>query len=295
MEKKRSKLEKRIEQSYMNATEIVSLLQKYDFEIFITNTIDQLDSIFSDKKLNQLPILSAIILTKVNEILSKIQNKKDKTNLKYILSDLFESYFRGLNDNSIPTNILEEVIKELRTTCQLAGYEYNELERLLNLEKHIALRPISPSKQNRNLYYDWHGKDYELDELSRDLYDKRIILSVKEFKKIFKQIEEPFSFRCNSEKKSELLLIFQILKMECLITPKGLSGHFAPLVKYAVDNDGIFLFKKAPNKIHELMKRNKAKYYELKGKYTNMIEQTVCETLGQLRVNGHYPPKKQII
>ncbi len=266
------KLYKIIKTKYYNYEEIIQLLKKYHLEQIINKSINAVESKLDKKEFQSIPNISGILLTNVNSLMGEISNPEDKTKIEYILSDLFQDYFNIISTQEDGKTILSEIQDNLKIACEIGGFDYNELSRFLDLEKSKILTP----KLNQNfLHYNWNGEDYELDELSRDLYAMKVIFSVKEFKKLFKPISKNLIIKCNPEKKEFLLILFQVLKDRKIITPKGSSGHFAPIVKYCVDNEGYFLYKKAANKIHYQIKKNADKYNRIKELVVKLIANNI--------------------
>lgn len=266
-------IEKIILDKYANANELIPLIKEFKLIDIINNAIKQIDIKFKNGQIDNLPRLSGIILNDINSHLSGINDLEKKRKIEYLLGDIFHDFLIEIEKSKDAQNILKEIQLNMKEACEYRGYNYEILSSYLNLEKHQILLPKPVQKL---IYYDWNGKNEELDELSKDIYDMEIILSTKEFKRMFKPIQGHLSVHCNIDHYEKLLILFQIFKKFHLITPKGNSGHFAPLVQYAVDKDGDFLIKKSANKEHEKLKRNKAKY----GQLWNKLEKTVRANAG---------------
>jgi hypothetical protein len=263
---------------YENSNEILELLSKFELENIISNAIEKIEMKIKIKDFEELPKISGIIL---NEINSKIKNVKDDTEkrkLEYFLSDLFQDYIEQINKLPDSQKILYDLISNIRTACEYNGYNYTELNNLLSLEKQTSVI----KKHTNEFYYEWLGEDYELDEITRELLDKKYIYSIREFKKLFKPHTGNLYIKFNKIYKDELIVFLQILKEEKLIKPrgKGNSGHFTPFVKYAIDNENKFIIEKNINKEHERIKKNKEKYPLIKEKML-------------LLVKGNLNPKRQ--
>lgn len=267
-----SKLQKIIQDKYFDHAEIIKLIKKYRLEQIINKSIQTVESRLENHDFDNIPNISGILLTNVNSLVGQITESSDKIKIKYVLGDLFQDYLNIISSQKEGKAILQKIQENLITACEIGNHDYSDLIKYLGLEKSKILIP----NLNPNLiYYEWYGKDYELDELSKDLYDMKIIYSVKEFKKLFKPITKNLIVRCNPEKRDILFVLFQLLKDQELIKPQGISGHFAPIVRYCMDNEESFLFKKAANKFHDILKRKKDKYLKIKDLVLNIINNNI--------------------
>jgi len=276
-----SKIERLIAKEYQDPQDLIELIRKYDFEKFLNGFLDEFEISISNSNDQRLSDIASLLLTRTNENLKGI-SLDEKRKLEFLLSDIFQSLMKTIQSSEI----LSKIQGALLDTCNLMGYDYNTLEQMLGLKKQMLLKPKISNMENFP-YYKWKGIDYEKDELIRFLKEKGLIYSVKEFRKIFAPISEHFKFHGNKEAEADFIIIFDILKEQNLIQPKVLSGHYTPLVRYGVDNEGEFLFKNAPNRIHEYAKRDMAGYTLLKGKYTEKINKIAQKTLSQRVVNDH--------
>ncbi|MBL7729797.1 MAG: hypothetical protein JNM88_01355 [Chitinophagaceae bacterium] len=284
-------IEKKILEKYENAGKLIELVREYDLENVINKAIQQIESKIRNKKTQDLPRLSGIILNDINSLISKINDPGKKKQIEYLLSDIFQEYLKKISEEENSQTILSEIQEGIRTACDYSGYDYDKLSAYLNIEKQQVLLP---RKNRRDIYYDWNGEVHELDELARHIYDMKLILSVKEFKRLFSPVSGHLSLKCNQEYTDKLLVLFQILKERKLITPKGKgnSGHFTPFVQYSTDNEGNFLIEKSANKEHEKLKRNKAKYQKLREKMEGVVNGIVNKPIRQPRDNDRYPLQK---
>lgn len=273
-------IQKKIEEKYHNSVELIALLTEFQLEEILNKAILQIETKFQAENVSELPKLSGIILNEINSNLSKLSDPEKKKKLEYLLSDIFQGYLDQILERENSIEVLSEIQSNMVTACEYGGYDFKKLSSYFNIEKHQILLPKSSTKQ---IYYSWNGKLEELDELSKDLFNMKIILSVKEFKKLFKPISGSISVHCNKEKVDMLIILFQVLKERSLITPKGKgnSGHFAPFVQHSVDKDGFFLIQNSANKEHEKLKRNKARYQELKEKIENLVRRNVSKSMRQ--------------
>ncbi len=263
----KSLLEERLEEKYFDAEKYILILKKYKLEDFINRVI----KIVEDAK-NEEDIISMsnTVLTNINENIKDIKSSQDKKIIKYLLSHIFNDYIINLKAG-MSKAFLPSLIKNFKVTCELAGYNFEELIQLLKLDFYINLDIKQTEYLENKIYYQWNRKDYELDVFVKDLKDKKIINSVKDFKLLFKKQGSKY-YTINCEKNDELLLIFVVLYELKIISPKNTNGYLKPLFKYGVDNQGNFSFKKAPNKHHELMKRNRIKYDRDKEKIRTWIK-----------------------
>jgi hypothetical protein len=290
-----SKLEKKITESYSNADHLISLLRKIDLEKTINVAISKIEDALKTNDSNKIISISGIVLSSINSKLTYLNSDNEKKSIEYLLADIFQDYLDNIVHLQNGQDVLAQINENLKNTCELHAYDYSAMIKIFNIEKHIVLLP--KLKINKSLYYKWNGHLEELDELARDIFDKKWIYSVKEFKRLFKPIEGSLQVRCNKDKKDELLLLFQVLKEYGLIQPKGKnnSGHFTPFVNYAIDNEENYLFEKAINKHHNKMKRKMDEYEVLKGRIELIVVQNMDKTICRLRDNGHCPQKKSLI
>lgn len=262
-------LEQKIKEKYENPKQLLKLIRKHNAEDFLNNVF-QLVIEFTDKKSeNELVSLATVILTKLDDVLFSIENIEERKMLKYAITDIFKTDIQAVSKN-LSEKFIPNLISTLKTNSFLLNNNYQELESLLGLKRYEILK----SKRFSNAdapYYDWLGKEQELDELIRDLKDKDIIYSIIDFKKLFSEAEKTF-FTVNKDKVEDLVLVFSILKDLELIRPKLRSGYFSPLVHFALDQDKNILFTKPPNKIHYALKQKSRNYEELRENYEVWIQ-----------------------
>lgn len=265
--KMNSLLEKKLHEKYLDADKHIAIIRKYDFENYINNVFTIIDDLKNEKSEKDIISVSNSVLTQINEKLKQVKSETDKKTIKYLLSEIFNEYIKEL-DEKLSVNFMPSLIENLKRTSVLSNYDFSELEKLLRFDFYNTLKP---KKNNaKRIYYSWNAKQHQLDEFVRDIKDKKIILSIKEFKKLFQSSGNAF-YRGNKEKTDDLVIIFVILKEMKLISPKYTSGYFSPLFRYGIDNQNNFLFEKQPNKYHDLLKRNHQKYNTLKEKHTKWI------------------------
>lgn len=262
-------LEQKIKEKYENPTQLLKLIRKHDAEVFLNNVF-QLVIEFTDKKSeNELVSLATVILTKLDDVLFSIENIEERKMLKYAITDIFKADIQAVS-NDLSDDFIPSLISTLKTNSFLLNNNYKELESLLGLKRYDILKSKRFSSTEAP-YYDWLGKEQELDELIRDLKDKDIIHNITDFKKIFSEAEKTF-FTVNKDKMEDLVLIFSILKDLELIRPKLKSGYFSPLVHYALDEAKNILFAKPPHKIHYALKQKGRNYEELRTNYKAWIQ-----------------------
>jgi hypothetical protein len=267
-----SVLEKKIQEKYSQPDALLKLIRKHDSEVFLNNVF-KLISEFTDKKSeNELLSLASTILTKLNNVLFAIDDIEERKILKYAITDIFKTDIRSVSQN-LSEHFIPDLINTLKTSSFLLNNNYLELESLLGLKRFDILKTKRFTSVNTP-YYDWLGKEHELDELIRDIKDKGIIDGVKDFKKLFSISEKTF-FTVNSKKKEDLVLIFSILKEMNLIRSKNKSGYFSPLVHFALDNEKKVLFTKLPNKILYALKQKSRNYDEQRANYKSWIQSLI--------------------
>ncbi|CAL2083434.1 hypothetical protein [Tenacibaculum dicentrarchi] len=266
----KSLLEERLEEKYIDADKYILILKKYKLEYFINKVITTIEN---TKNEEDIVSISNTILTNVNENLKGIKSSNDKKTIKYLLSHIFNDYIINL-DKNMSKDFIPSLIQNFKRTCELSGYDFDELIQLLKLDFNINLDIKKVEKIENKIYYQWNKKDYELDTFVKDLKDRKIINSIKEFKSLFKK-KGNNHYTINCSKIDELLLIFVILYELKIISPKNTNGYLKPLFKYGIDNQGKFSFKKEPNKHHEILKRNRIKYNNDKEKISKWVKSII--------------------
>ena len=270
----KSVLEKKITANYANSKKLLKVIRKHDSEIFLNNVFQLIDEFTDQKSEKELLALASTILTKLNDVLLKIEDEDERKMVKYAITDIFKIDIRSVSKNLSP-NFIPSLISTLKTSSFLLNNNYKELESLLGLKRYDILKTERFTSTDAP-YYDWLGREHELDEFIRDLYDKKMIASVKDFRKLFTASEHAF-FIADKEQLDNLVLVFSILKEKKLILPKVLSGHFAPLVQYGLDNEEKVLFTKPPSKILYALKQKGRSYTEIRGKYESWINSIVSK------------------
>ncbi len=267
-----SVLKQKITANYADPEPLLSIIRKHDAETFLNNVF-QLITEFTDQKSEQeLLTLSSTILTKLNDVLLRIGDEEERRMIKYAITDIFKTDIRAVS-KKFSSSFIPSLISTLKTSSFLLNNNYKELESLLGLKRYDILKSKRFTSTDAP-YYDWLGREHELDELIRDIKDKKIISSIKDFKKLFVASEQAF-FNIDREKITDLVIIFSIFKDFGLIQPKKKSGYFAPLVHYGLDNDKNLLFTKPPNKILYALKQKGRWYNEIRENYELWIKSVV--------------------
>jgi len=285
----KSFLERKIkEKNYQNSDRLIKLVREIELESILSNSIKQIEQDIIDGNFDSLVVKSGFILTNINTRLGKLNDIEKKKDLEYLLSDLFVEYLKQVELLENGDQTLLKIQENLELACAIGGFNYQELSSLLRIEKATTtqqkkiLQQGEITLQNHEItlqreqkkfyYYDWNRDDtYSIDEFANSLYKKGVIYSVREFKRMFKTVTDKFSVRCNPDKKDLLLVIFDILKHSEIITPRGISGHFAPLNMYAVDDNNYILFEKDLNQVHRDLKRNECNYKKIKKKAEKIV------------------------
>lgn len=249
--------EKQIIEIFNEGDHIVSVIRKHHFEKELANSFSVIMKEIDRGEYSVLPNLVGSVLVTINDKL-RVINGEDKHILEQVSKILFEDPIHRLKQTKEGKECLSQCSYALEATCQYKGYDFQELNRMLELREFQVVRRNYTLKLP---YYDWQsGNLTELDGLTRDLKDKEIIDGVINFKKLFSPITtNNFKFTAKREKIDYLLILFSILKQMNLIKPKVLSGHFSPIEQFGLDN-GEKLFQKKPNKLMEKLKRDQARY-----------------------------------
>lgn len=278
-----SKLELIIHETYGNSDELIELVRKVDLEKALNIMLNKIEEALETGDINKIVSISGLLLSGINSKLGGHSNPEEKQKLEYLIADIFEKYLLIISNLPDGPNILTQVDENLKEACELANYDYKALSSIFNIQRHVILLP--QTKVRTRYHYEWLGLAYELDELIRDIADKKWIYSVKEMKRLFAPVSGNLQIRCNPDKKEELLILFHVLKEKRMITPKGKgnSGHFTPLCTYAVDNGGNFIYQKAVNKLHHRLKNNPNKYADILGKVESIVSENAYRSLKTMK------------
>lgn len=255
------KLVQYIKNKYVDADRIINVLKKYQVFKEIDALLYTIQSKILTEDAEVLTRNAGLLLTKVNPLLTKIESREDKRIIELFIVELIDPFIRKIIDSDQTGLKLNEIVKSLTLACELNGYNKNELFQLLGLERYDILKTV-----DRNDYwYAWNRKPFQLDSFAKHLRSKEILVSPwKVFTKLFEPSPNREQIHYFAHRGDLLLVLFAILSERKDITPKGTNGKFAPLNKYAVDVEGEKLFKVAPNKRIERIKRNPKKYDQLR-------------------------------
>ena len=267
-----SVLKQKITANYAEPELLLKVIRKHDAETFLNNVFQLITEFTDQKSENELLTLSSTILTKLNDVLLTIDNEEERKMIKYAITDIFKTDIRTVS-KKFSDSFIPSLISTLKTSSFLLNNNYKELESLLGLKRYDILKSKRFTSTNAP-YYDWLGREHELDEIIRDLKDKKIISSIKDFKKLFMASEQAF-FNVDKEKITDLVIIFSILNDLNLIQPRHKSGYFSPLVHFGLDNDKNLLFTKPPNKILYTVKQKGRRYDEIRENYEFWIKSVV--------------------
>jgi len=268
----KSILEQIITTNYTNPEMLLKVIRKHDSEVFLNNVFQLIKEFTDQKSENELLALASTILTKLNDVMLSIDNIEERKLVKYAITDIFKADIRAVSKN-LSRTFIPSLISTLKTSSFLLNNNYKELESLLGLKRYDILKTERFTSIEAP-YYDWLTQEYKLDEIIRDLIDKKIITSIKDFKKLFVANEHVF-YNASKEKIDDLVIIFSIFKDLKLIKPKVKSGYFAPLVQYGLDNDQNILFTKPPNKILYALKKKGPQYHKIRENYEVWIKNIV--------------------
>jgi hypothetical protein len=271
-----------IEKIFVNESEMVmSLLKRYHLSeiiekhvVFVSKKLEHLES----ENLN-IGSLSSLILDDVNKIIADVSDSMDKGNLEYIISDIYFHFLILYVKNSLRP--IEEIINDLDTslknTCELKGYEYSELRKLLRLERLVSFAVSIKSTgslltKTNVFYYDWKGLDYNLEDLGDNLVSEKVINSKKEFKQLFQEHNGELLVHFNRKYLDFVIILFDYLYEKGFITPKGRKGQFNPIKVYGVDFEEKVLIEKHSKHLKSTIKKNSSKYRQIKGKIEKWVE-----------------------
>ena len=242
---------KKLNQKYQNAEELAALLSKFQLYALILQAITIIERKIAVNALADVPKVVGVIFYDINTAFLKIEDRSNKKRIEYLLTDLLEAYLDCIFKHNNSMVVIQDIAEHIGITCEYLGYDFQKLSISIYFEKYAVLSPSVSS--GKCLYYEWLGETEALDDIAKDLYDQKYIYSVKEFKRMFKPIKGDLKVRFNREKLDEVIILFQSLKELELIKSRGKnnSGHFAPFIAYAVDNENLVFIKNAINKEHE--------------------------------------------
>ncbi|PHR43328.1 MAG: hypothetical protein COA32_16510 [Fluviicola sp.] len=251
-------LEKIIQKDFVNSDNIIRVVREYDFESKLFPGFKRINDLIEKKDFDLIPNIIGALLTRINDRLTEL-DKESKSILESLSAELFTGQIQVLNSTPEGQNCWIGCLRVLEETCQLNGYDYESLCFTLRIDI-IRKANCDLNKDLKVLpYYDWLGSIVDFDELMRDIKSKGWICDIREFKRLFKPIEDnEYCYRSSKNYIDELLILFSTLKSEGLIQPRRISGHFSPLHRYGVDHDEK-LFDKEPKRYMANLNKNKAR------------------------------------
>jgi len=211
-------------------------------------------------------------LQTINTKLIAIISDEDRYFFKYLISEISHSLIRKYFGIEGVTYVnLERLDDALKSICEIEGYDYDDLEKLLKLKHTISLLKAQSDHiiKTTVIHYDWLLEQSSLDSLAGDLKSEKMISSVTEFKSLF--TSSPIEVKINGIYKEYILILFDTLNEFGIIKARGRKGHFVPLIRKTVDFDNKILFKRKPNQIKYTIKKNTEKYRILRNKAEKRI------------------------
>jgi len=275
MENKSLAIEFILDEIFFNKTEeAIKKMEEYDLFGIIDNNISHLNSKLESNTFIDFNTIAVSFLLSMNSKINIIKDTEDKEYLKYIISNIGNYLIdKFLTEGIIDFKGLKELESSFSTLCELQGYNYSDLDNRVQLKRIISALESQNSNvvTTKDIYYEWNGKDYLLDDITKNLKSENSIASTKEFRKLF-STSPPDKVRFQNGIQDFLVVLFDTLYEKKILKPKGVRGHFALIYKCAVDLDNNILFKKEPKHINYSIKKNKEKYRKLRAKAENWIK-----------------------
>lgn len=259
-------------------------LDKYNIVIVTNKTIELLESQFEQMETIEpfeldfsIGNMASSYLTQMNAIVAKVKDVEEKEFLRdkiygistYLIQQVIEFSNREVHET------VHIIKNSLKTACKINNYEFDLLNQYLRLDLMYKISTITKKKLQPQVitYYDWTGEPHQLDEIARNLKAEGAIDSVKTFKLLFEKHDLGLKVPINSKSLPFIMVLFDVLKQEGLILPKGKKGHYTPLVQYGVNLSGSELFLKEPKHIIYAIKNNEKKYEKYLRKVRNWMDQ----------------------
>ncbi len=262
-------LNKIIEDIFFNDTQIaIDKLREYNLYDIIEKHIDSINA-----DLNNFNTIATSLISSVNSILRNVSNLEEKAYLEYLISDIANFIIKKFfSEGTINHNEIASLDEQIKTICNLNGYNYVDFQKLIPLKKISEYIAINQSRKENNklVYYYWNTKNYILDELAKNLKSEQIIYSIKDFKKLFSS--EPIEVVFNKEKVNFIIILFDELYHLDFIKPKIKKGHFIALKQYSIDQDKNSLFEKEIKHLNYSIKKNATEYNKIKSKIKNWLD-----------------------
>jgi len=245
-----------IHEIFFNDTQqAIDKLKEYNLFEIIEKHINSINP-----TLDNFSTIATSLLSSINSILKGISNEEDKSYLEYLISDIANHIIKKFfSEGYINSREIIELDIQFKTVCKVHGYNYNDFQRLLPLQKIGEYLIINQSNEGTTkiAYYEWTNKDYILDELAKNLKSEKIIHSVKDFKKLFSS--QPVKVVFDKEQIDFIIILFDELYSLNYIKPKVKKGHFLALKENAIDQDQKTLFKNDMKHLNYSIKKNTAK------------------------------------
>ena len=261
---------------YAESDKLIDAVVKSGLEPVLDKVLQKIKQAEVRKDFAAIASSSGFILSEVNQVMSRIKDQNEKLFLEVIVSSVFKDKLNDIFLKAKNDGVYQQVREQLQSACEFHEYDFERLCSLIGI-------PINTIKRNTSAqfgsgamkpFYQWTKHPAKLSILASNLQSSSYIVSTKEFMNLFSEVEIGV-VRMNPEKKEALFVLFHLLKGRGYIRVKNTSGHFKPLCINAVDHQGEKVFKRAPNKEHDLLKRYKAKYALLLQKAANMLEGAV--------------------
>jgi hypothetical protein len=246
---------------FYNNEKPLELLRKHDLEELFDRSIQVIKAEIQKKPIDfgKFRDIASNVLVTVNSKLREISDPLEKGYLELILKEIADYLLSKVTTSFTDSGrLISEIRSALETTSSLKGYDFEALVALLRLNS--SSKYLS-SRLSGTFYYEWKGKQSDLSDLIETLKSSGWITSVKNFRKLFVAHGDPsLNIEFSRTKRNDLIALFDVLKAQGLITPKGCKGHFYPLKRYLVDLEGKRLFETDPKTLKMLAKRNQKKW-----------------------------------
>ncbi|MBT1697141.1 hypothetical protein KK083_09665 [Fulvivirgaceae bacterium PWU4] len=250
---------------FYNDEKPIQLLRKHNLEELFNNSIQVIKLEVEKRPIDfgKFRDIASSVLVSVNSKLREITDPYEKGYLELILKEVADYLLSKITSAAGNSGkLIIEIISALETTSLLNGYNFEALIALLQLNrkgsKYLA------SRLDGSFYYQWNGNDNDLNELIQTLKAEGWIANTRDFKKLFTNHgDQNLRIAFSPGKIYELLALFDELKSNGLITPRGCKGHFYPLRRYLVDLENNFLFENDPKTAKMIAKRNRSKWEKM--------------------------------
>lgn len=263
--------------SYESA-EIALLFNKYNIFESITKTIEHLKfqiqkAIETDNKapVTAIATSSSNLLVLVNTQLIKVSNQEEKRRIQTTVGQigirLLLSIVKVFPEQAI--EIFEHVKQTLQHTSGVFNYDFNDINKLMNLDEFegliLTLTGVKQAneiqeidtRKKKNLIWT---KRVNIGILTTELKRRKWIKSQNEFAKLFENPTENLKVRWDMSYKYELAYLLFKLKDRDFIRPR--KGFFSIIEKYVVDLNGTFISKNSLKKMSSKITTDQSKYTE---------------------------------